>query len=81
MRGLMCRSPILSEKCIRRDLSGHYLYLMFGFSRIALCGGYTWRKVNSVSCSVMLFLQKLGCKGISYQQCSFYKVIPKEGNN
>jgi len=34
MPGLMCRGLILSECCIRRDLSGHFLYFMFGFSRI-----------------------------------------------
>ena len=69
MPGLMCGGPILSENCIRRDLSGHYLYFMFGFLRIALRDGYTWPKVYNVS-SVMLLLQRLGCKGVSYHLCS-----------
>jgi len=59
MPGLMCRSLVLNENCVRRDLHGHYLYFMFCFSRIALCDGYTWPKVN-VSCSMMLLLQRLG---------------------
>jgi hypothetical protein len=45
MPGLMCRGPIFSDNCIRRDLSGHYPYFMFGFSRIVLCDVYTWPKV------------------------------------
>jgi len=52
-----------------RELSGHYLHFVFGFSGMALCDGYTWPKVYNVSCSVMLLLQRLGCKGVSYQLC------------
>ena len=67
MLGLMCRSPILSENCIRRDLNDDYLHFIFSFSRIALFDGCTWPKVYNVSYSVMLLLQRLGCKGVSYK--------------